>query len=157
MQGYCDLHGSSAVTCYVHIVACHSPTLLETVGSIGLYANQGAENAHKDLRRGLQHTSRGGGKTRPSAVKAVMMRHCRIATLHLLFDEMPASPEVDSTVETENSLAEDEMDDELDGDDDDSEDDLDAEHKLIRDAVGVKLEQLEARVKGEPSNKRKRA
>jgi hypothetical protein len=39
--------GSRHVTAYVHIVVCHSIQLLQCHGSIGRYAQQGFEAAHK--------------------------------------------------------------------------------------------------------------
>lgn len=82
---FLDLYTESNVTCYIHIICSHAHALLKLHGSLGAYANQGVEAAHKLIRQKLNFTQRGGGKWYKHVTLAVLERHYRVDILRSTF------------------------------------------------------------------------
>ena len=55
------VYGAENVTAYIHIMCCHMVNILRGMNykSLGIYANQGVECAHKEIRQLLNFTARG--------------------------------------------------------------------------------------------------
>ena len=107
-EAFIKQYDGCAVTCYVHMICCHSAMLLKRHGSIGMFANQGAEAAHKLIRQKLNHTGRGGGKHGKPVSLAILERHYRIEMLRLIYEtkieiEMTEADSMD-TDESEEDL-----------------------------------------------------
>ena len=85
-EAHVEQYNSTAVTCYVHIIVCHSVQLIKAHGSIGVFANQGVEAAHKLIRQKLNRSNRAGGKHQKSVSLAMLERHHRIEMLRLVHE-----------------------------------------------------------------------
>ena len=56
-----SLFGEHSVTCYVHILICHSVASLRLHGNLGQFSNSGLESFHKVTKWMLNETNRWGG------------------------------------------------------------------------------------------------
>jgi hypothetical protein len=66
-EDWLELHRTSVMRIYLHILIAHGKTLHNKWGALGKYSQQGVEAAHKtQTSLWQQHTPRGGGRTKKS-------------------------------------------------------------------------------------------
>ena len=85
-EAFVAQYSNTGVTCYIHMIVCHSVQLIRQHGSIGVFANQGVEAAHKLIRQKLNRSARGGGRYQKAVSLSILERHYRIELLRLVYE-----------------------------------------------------------------------
>ena len=81
---YLELY-EKKITPYMHIVICHSVSLMKKMGSLNFMSQQGFEACHKYHKLIYERcTSRGGGKHKMSSIEQTILFHYRVLFLQMV-------------------------------------------------------------------------
>ena len=81
------LFGEHSVTCYVHILCCHSIKLLKIHKNLGQFSNSGLESFHKVIKWMLNKTNRWGGNHDIHISLDLLRNYYKLLVLEVEFSE----------------------------------------------------------------------